>query len=785
MHGSPTIGWLGKPLALMESRRHLSGQGNFIADLRSSKMLRCAFLRSPYAHARISGLDCSRAVAQPGVAAVYTGRDLESKASPLYTMVKGQKYYGMAVDKVRYVSEPVALVVAESAQQALDAAELIEVRYEPLPVVMDPERAESSVPLHEEIGSNLLLTRTYSHGDADSTLQLSDEVVEATFHFDRYASSPIECCGVIVEYRGDGELIVRDNQQTPALFHEVISDALRVPSSALRFMEPDIGGGFGVKIMLYPYVFLLAFAALQLKKSVMWEETRVEHLTGMAHNTNRVFKTQLGLTRDGKVTALKTEMIEDCGAYVRLPDPGGVVRSLMTFTGCYDIRNVEVVAKVVTTNKCPTGPVRGYGCPQAYFMLERIMDMAARRLGLSPAEIRFKNFVRKEKQPYRTVFGSLYDGGDYESCLRKALRLVEAECAKAKDKKGLLGVGIATVVEPAVTNLARNKLLDPSQRSSGSGEAAAVWIDPGGCVMASLASVPQGQGHVTVASQLVADILGIRPDQVKIVKGDTDSVYPSVYGGTWGSRFSVMTMGALERATQSLKAKVLEVAGSLLDASPSRLRLCEGRVCDNQGDRSVSLRDVARAAYRDTLSLKKGLEPGLHAHAFYEFPTFGVPDKEGKMNMAATYGNSAHIAVVEVDPESFVVRVLKYFAVHDCGRLLNPAVVDGQIVGGVVQGIGSALYEAITYSDDGQPLVQTLADYCLPSTQEAPPVVVEHTETPSLFSELGAKGMGEGPMIPVTAAVANAVEDALYPLGVRITRSHLTPEYLWSLAKKK
>jgi 2-furoyl-CoA dehydrogenase large subunit len=784
MHGSHTAEWLGKSLPLTESRRHLSGRGTFIGDLKNSGMLRCVFLRSPYAHARINRLDCSRALAQQGVVAVFTGRDFESKASPLYTMVKGQKYYGIAVDKVRYVSEPVALVVAESVQQALDAAELVEVDYEPLQAVVDPEKAEYSAPLHEELGSNLVLSRTYSHGDVDSSLLRSDEVVQATFHFDRYASSPIECCGVTVEYFADGELVIHDNQQTPALFHEVISDALRVPSSSLRFIESDIGGGFGVKVMLYPYVFLLAFAALQLKKSLMWEETRIEHLTGMAHNTNRVFKTQLGLSRDGKITVLKTEMIEDCGAYVRLPDPGGVIRSLMTFTGCYDIRNVEVVAKVVTTNKCPTGPVRGYGCPQAYFMLERVMDMAARKLGVSPAEIRFKNFVGKEEQPYKTVFGSLYDGGDYEACLRKALDLANPESLKTKSGKGLLGVGIATVVEPAVTNLARNKLLDPSQRSSGSGEAAAVWIDPGGCVTASLASVPQGQGHATVASQLVADILGIRPDQVKIVKGDTGVVYPSVYGGTWGSRFSVMTMGALKRATLSLRAKVLEVAGSLLDASPSRLQLRDGRVYHVGSDRSVGLRDVARAAYRDTLSLKKGLEPGLHAHAFYEFPAFSVPDKEGKLNMAATYGNSAHVAVVEVDPESFAVKVLKYFAVHDCGRVLNPAVVEGQIVGGVVQGIGSSLYEAIVYSDDGQPLVQTLADYCLPSTQETPPVVVEHMETSSLFSELGAKGMGEGPMIPVAAAIANAVEDALYPLGVRITRSHLTPEYLWSLAGK-
>ncbi|MEM4304197.1 MAG: xanthine dehydrogenase family protein molybdopterin-binding subunit, partial [Candidatus Caldarchaeum sp.] len=720
-------------------------------------------------------IDYSEALKTGGVVAVIDGSYVASRYKPLNTLINGINYYGIAVDKVRYFGEPVAMVLADSVETAYDAAEKIYVDYDPLPAVVEPEKSAASTTLvHENVGTNLVLHRSFRFGDVDKAFEEAHTVVSEKFYFDRYAASPVETCGVLVNYLKDGSLTVYDNQQTPYLFRKTIARSLGIDPEKVRFIEKDAGGGFGVKIMLYPYVFLLCLASLHVQRPVKWFETRREHLTSMAQNSNRVTYAEMALDKTGRITGYRTKFYEDCGAFVRLPDPGGVIRSLMTYQGCYDIRNIEVDLNVVVTNKCPTGPVRGYGCPQAYFVLERMMDIAAKQVGLSPFEIRIRNMVDKSQQPYRTVFGSLYDGGDYKNVLERAWKLAEPEKFAGEPNVGL---GIACVVEPAVTNLARNKLLFPEIEASGSGEGAVVRLEESGNITVYIASIPQGQGHETVATQVVCETLNVKPERVRIVYGDSEMVYPSPYGGTWASRFSVMTTAAVKKACETLKRSILSVASELLEASENDLEIRDGAIYVRGSEASISLEQLAAKAYRD--SVKARSRAPLQAEHFYDFPTFNT-GVAGGINMSATYGNSAHVAIVRVDPETFKPTILRYVAVHDCGRILNKQIVDGQIFGGVVQGIGATLYERIVYDENGQILTSSFIDYLLPTSVETPEVIVDHLETPSLFSELGSKGMGEGPLIPVSASIANAVEDAL---KTRINNSHISPQQLWETMK--
>ncbi|MCS7133256.1 MAG: xanthine dehydrogenase family protein molybdopterin-binding subunit [Candidatus Caldarchaeum sp.] len=757
----------------VEDPRFLRGEAVFVEDIFFPQMLHLVFVRSPYAHAKIKSINIPTSLK---TAAVFDGRAVASKTKPLYTFVKNIPYYGIAVDKALFYGEPVAMVLAETREEAMDASEEVFVDYEPFPPVVEPEEALNSKAIHENIGTNKVVEKTFRFGDVDRCFDEADEVVSEKFFFDRYAAAPLETCGVVAVPEKDGSLTVYDNQQTPLLFRKFVADSLGLPAEKIRFVEKDVGGGFGVKIMLYPYVFLTCFAALSLKRPVKWVETRREHLAAMAQNSNRVTYAEMALTNDGIVTAYRTKFIEDLGAYARPPDPGGVIRSLMTYLGCYDIRNVETNIIVVLTNKCPTGPVRGYGCQQAYFVLERMMDIAARKIGISPVEIRLKNMVDKDMQPYRTVFGSLYDGGDYKAVLKKAWQLAEPDKFAGRPNTG---IGVACVVEPAVTNLARNKLLFPELETSGSGEGAIVRLEESGRVTVYAASIPQGHGHETVLTQVVCETLGTRPEMVRVVFGDSHLVYPSPYGGTWASRFSVMTAAAVKRASEELRRKILTVAAELLETSVDDLEIRDGEITVKGTTTTISLAKLAAKAYRDNVKTRS--HKSLYAEHFYDFPTFntGLP---GEINMSATYGNSAHVAVVEVDPETGKVKLLRYVAVHDCGKILNKPIVEGQIIGGVLQGIGATLYENIVYDSDGVLLTSSFSDYLLPTSVETPEIVVDHLETPSLFSELGSKGMGEGPAIPVAAAIANAVENAL---GKRITNSHISSHLLWTLLNKE
>lgn len=785
--------WVGSRVTASENRNILLTGGDFIADIQLPRMLHASILRSPYAHAKILNIDASRATSNPEVFAVLTGHDL-ADTKPFFSYVEsGMQYRSMAIDRVRFVGEPVAAIAATSAYAAEDALEQIEVEYEPLDVVVDTEKAllPNSVKVHENSNSNVAWHGSFKYGEVAQAFKNADLTITEKFQFHRYTSAPIETAGVIADYNAaTGSMTIYDDQQDPGLFCGTISDALGIPTNKLRFVERDIGGGFGCKIMLYPYCTLIGLLSKRTNRPVKWIETRQEHLTALMHSSERVFNVEFAANKDGTILAIRGNLIDDLGAYPRVPDPGGIIRSFMTFTGCYRIKNIDIEAQAVVTNKCPTGPNRGYGCQHAYFSLERMMDLTAKKLGIDPAEIRFRNFITKTEFPYQTAFGCLYETGDYQHTLQLALETVGYEEFRKQQKldrsRGRrIGIGIAAVVEPAVTNLARNFLLNPKVSVSGGTEAAMVRVDVRGLAIVALGSISQGGGHRTVAAQIVADELGIRPEDVNVVTGFDSFMHPwSFQSGTWASRFSAMSVGAIVMACRRLRDKILLIGAHLLGVNRDQVQLGGGCVfVKSDLGMKVTLRQVAERAYRDTLRLPRGVEPGLFEVAFYEYPQFNLPDENRRMNMSATYGNSVHIITVEVDQETGVIRILRYIAVHDCGKLLNPIIVEGQIHGGAIQGLSGALYERLFYDENGQLLTATFMDYLLPTSREAPDIEVVHTETPSPYTALGAKGMGEGPAIPGPAALANAVEDALSDLPIKITNSAITPESIWRAIK--
>lgn len=781
--------WVGSRVPASENRNLLLTGGEFVGDLQLPRMVHAAILRSPYAHAKILRIDASEAISDPEVFAVLTGPEL-ANTKPFFSYVEGEmRYRCMATDTVRFVGEPVAAVAASSPYTAEDALEKIDVEYAPIEPVVDTRQAfdTASRPIHEAAKSNVAWHGSFKYGDVERAFKDADMTVAEKFRFHRYTSAPIETAVVIADYNSaTGNMTIYDNQQDPGLFYATIADTLGIPTNKLRFVERDIGGGFGCKIMLYPYCAIIGFLSKQVGRPVKWVETRQENLTALMHSSERLFDVEFAVKRDGTVLGIKGKLIDDLGAYPRVPDPGGIIRSFMTFTGCYRIQNIDVEAYAVVTNKCPTGPNRGYGCQHAYFSLERMMDIIAKSLQLDPAEVRSRNFIPKTSFPYQTAFGCLYESGDYERALRLALETIGYDQFRQRQltersRGRRIGIGMACVVEPAVTNLARNFLLNPKVSVSGGAEAAMVRLDVRGSAVVALGSISQGGGHRTVAAQIVADELGIRPEDVNVVTGFDSFMHPwSFQSGTWASRFSTMSVGAVVTACRRLREKILTLGANLLGVTKDQVQLADGSVFVKSNPMlKVSLRQIAERAYRDTLRLPPGVEPGLIEIAFYEYPKFNLPDENRRLNMSATYGNSVHVAIVEVDPETGFIKILRYVAVHDCGKLLNPIIVEGQIQGGAIQGLSGALYEQLLYDESGQLLTSTFIDYRLPTATETPDVQVLHLESPSPYTALGAKGMGEGPAIPGPAAIVNAVEDALGGLPVNLTSSTLTPEGVW------
>jgi 2-furoyl-CoA dehydrogenase large subunit len=789
--------WIGKPVTRVEDSRLVTGRGRYIDDLAVPGCRAAAILRSPHPHARITRIDASAARALPGVDTVLTGADVRALAEPFPVVVPtAPPSYPLAIDRVRYVGEPVAIAVAADRYQAEDALDAIEVEYEPLPAVVDPvEATRPGAPaLHDSHADNVAWQRTFRYGDPDGDVARADVVVGETLRFPRYHSIPLETYGVIAQY-ADGRYTVHANFQGPFSLHPVMARALRVTETDLRIVVPgDIGGSFGSKAMMYPHVVLVALAARAAGRPVRWIEDRMEHLRASAAGADRVFRFEAALTRDGAILAVRGDLWDNVGAYLRAPEPASILRTISSYQGPYRARSVAITARSVMTNKGPVGLNRGYGGQQHCFGLERVVDLAAERLAIDPAEIRRRNFVGRDEFPYRTVTGGLYDSGDYHAALDRALRAVRyderrAEQARARSEGRLVGIGFAAAMDPSTSNMGYITLaLTPEERAherflpkSGSMETARVKMDASGAVSVTLSTAAQGQSHETVAAQIVADELALDPAEVRVVNAmDTASSAWSISSGTYSSRFAAMGASAVGLAARRLRERLVRIGAHLLEAPSDDCELASGDVrVKGAPFRKVRLKRIAGLAHWNPGALPDDIEPGLEAAATYRFPDFQPPDAQDRMNVAGTYGFMLDVAVVEVDRDTGAVRIVVYVSVHDAGRILNPLVVDGQRAGALLHGLAGAMYEELAYGADGQFQTGTLMDYLCPTAFEMPPVVMEHVESPSPFTLYGAKGCADGSVVPAPAAIANAVSDALRPLGIAINELPVTPLRLW------
>ena len=776
--------WVGRALPRLEDEALLRGEGRFVDDLDPVPNVRhAAILRSLVPHARIRGLDASAALEVPGVVGVLTGADVAAMSRPFPAGIEsGFEYLAAAHEVARYAGEPLAVVVAHDRYVAEDAAELIQVDYEPQEPVLDVEDAvESEACVHD---------RSFLYGDVDGALTRAELVVRERFRFPRWSCTPVECYGVICDWdEASGALTAWSNFQGPFTLHSVAAAALRLPGSTLRLITPrDSGGSFGIKSAVYAYVVLIGLASRRFGVPVRWTEDRLEHLAASSASTARVTELEAGFDSEGKLLGLRYDAIEDVGAYVRAPEPATLYRMHGSLAGAYDVSNVAARNRVVLTNRCPTGLNRGFGGPQLYFALERTMAIAAKRLGLDPAELARRNLIGRDEFPYRTASGGLYDSGDYRACLERALEVAgyderRAEQTAAREDGRLLGIGIACVVEPSISNMGYITLAQtPAERAealpkSGNAEGATVMVNPLGGVTVRISTTPQGQGHKTVAAQIVADTLGLEPADIDVVSElDTATDAWTVASGNYSSRFSGVGAGAVLRAAEKVERKLKALAAAQLGCEPTEVELRDAKAWN--GEDTVSLRRLAGIAHWHPDALPEGLEPGLHETAYYAAPNLAPPDDDDRVASSAAHGFLVDVAVVEVEHETGAVHVLDYVSVHDAGRLLNPLIVEGQVRGGFAHGVGAALFERIVYDEDGNLLTGTFMDYLCPTAADVPSLRMEHLETPSPFTALGAKGLGEGATMSAPVAIANAVADAL---GVDALELPLTPARVWEL----
>ena len=794
---------IGTPLPRVEDARLLSGQGRYVADLELPRMLHVAFLRSPHAHARIVAIDTSAARASPGVVACLTGAELGAHARTMRAPSRMRDYRvtdfpALAVGKVRHVGEAVAVVVASDRYAAEDAAELITVEYEPLPVAGDVETAldvSRSAPgspgrderggvwgamsgppmplIHDEAGTNVILARTFAQGDVEAARRDAAVVVRDRFRFHRHAGVAIENRACVADWQaGDGSLTVWSSTQIPGIARDMLAELLGLPVPRVRVIAADVGGGFGIKTVVYPEEIVIAALARIVGRPVRWIGDRREDLLTSTQAWDETIDAELALDADGRILGLSARVVADLGAYSVYPWTASieVIQVVSFLPGPYRVAHYRAEALGVATNKAPMGPYRGVGRPVSVFVTETLLDRAARRLGLDPAELRRRNLLAPEDLPYRSASGIVWDSGGFQESLARVCDAagygeLRAEQERVRAAGRYLGIGLASYVE--LTGVGSAIPVSPGAEIATGTEGATVRVEPGGGVVAIFGLGCQGQGHETTFAQVVAGELGVAVADVRVLYGDTATGPHST--GTYASRSAVLGGGAAILAARAVREKALRIAAHQLEASPADLEIAAGvvRVRGVPG-REIAFGAVATIAYAGAKRLPNGVEPGLEATKFYD-PYFG------------TASNATHLAVVEIDPATCVARVLRYLVVEDCGRVINPLIASGQTIGGVAQGIGAALLEEVVYDGDGQLLTASLMDYLVPTAGEIPPVEVIHLDRASPPTLGGFKGVGEGGTIGAPAAVANAIADALAPLGIDITALPVTGERLFRL----
>jgi aerobic carbon-monoxide dehydrogenase large subunit len=765
---------VGSRIKRREDPRMIMGRGTYVDDVQLPRMTYAAILRSPYAHARILSINVDKAKALPGVVAVLTGADLQGQNVPCgWTLpdMKVAPHPALAVGKVRYTGDAVAVVVAEERYLARDALDLIEVDYEPLAVVVDAEKAiQPGAPqLHDEVPNNTTFVWKVAGGDIDKAFREAEVVVKQRIVNQRLIPNAIEPRGMVAQYNpGSGDLTLWTATQIPHLVRLLLSMVTGIPEHKVRVIAPDIGGGFGSKLYLYPEEVIIATLAKTTGRPVKWIEERRENYVATTHGRDHVQYVEVAAQRDGTITGLRVKCIANMGAYLSTFAPGipTILFGLM-LTGNYRIPNISCEVTGVHTNTTLVDAYRGAGRPEATYLVERAVDLMARELGMDPAEIRRRNFVPANAFPHTTATGVTYDSGNYQPTLDRALEMAgyqqlrqEQERARAEGK--YLGIGVTTYVE--ICGMAPSQVLGAVGAGAGGWESATVRVHPTGKVTVYSGASSHGQGHETAFAQIVGDGLGVPFEDVEVVHGDTAQVQFGI--GTFGSRSAAVGGMAAVMSVNKIEEKAKKIAAFLLEAAEADL-VFEGGQFFVKGTpgRGITIQQVAYAAYVPH-KYPTGLEPGLEATSFYDPSNF-------------TWPFGTHVAVVEVDPETGVIKLRRYIAVDDCGRVINPMLVDGQIHGGLAQGIAQALYEEAVYDENGQLVSGSLMDYAVPKADDLVNFELDRTETPSPVNALGVKGVGEAGTIASSATIVNAVVDALAPLGVKHLDMPLKPERVW------
>lgn len=768
---------VGQSLPRREDARLITGRGHYTADVNRPGQLHAIMLRSPHAHARIRSIRVGNARSAPGVQAIYTGRDLAGRVGAVPTAwlppeshLAVTEHWCLAVDTVRYVGDAVAMVVADTVSAARQARNLIEVDYDVLPAVVSVTDAfrEGAPRVHESLPNNVAL-HWRSGNDVDDAFSAADVVVRRTIVQQRLIPNPMEPRAAVAEYDpASDSLTLWATSQNPHIHRLLVANLLGLSEHRVRVIARDVGGGFGSKIACYPDEVLVGFAARELRRPVKWVEERREHFLATTHGRDHVEEVELAGKRDGTLSAIRVKVLANMGAYLSTAAPGvPTILFGLIVNGAYDIPKASVEVRGMYTNTTPVDAYRGAGRPEATNLIERMVDAFAREVGLDPIEVRRKNLLPDEAFPYTNAFGITYDSGRYRDALDKALEHLHLEAfrreqAEARKAGRFLGLGVSTYVE--MCGLGPSEVAGAVGFQGGLWEHALVRVLPTGKVIVMTGISPHGQGEETTFAQVVADRLGCPIEDIEIVHGDTDQV--SMGWGTYGSRSTAVGGGALAVALDRVVEKARRIAAHSLEAAVEDLRFDGGRFSvRGVPDRAVSFAEVALKAHL-AWSLPAGVEPGLEATANYNPVNF-------------TYPFGTHVAVVEVDPETGQVALRRYIAVDDCGPRINPMIVDGQVRGGIVQGIGQALWETAVYDEAGQLVSGSLMDYALPKARFLPPIETDATVTPAPHNPLGVKGVGETGTIAATPTVVNAVLDALEPLGIRDLDMPLTPERIW------
>ena len=777
----PEDGHVGRRVLRIENRSLLRGEGSFVDDVPVRKgSLEAAFVRSPHAHAEIVAIDASEALAMPGVFAVVTGADMAAETDPMIVGFENPiDYYGLAVDKVRYVGEPVVAVAAADRYRAEDAADLIKVTYKVLPAVVDP--VEATLPeaplLHPRSESNCVSKRHFVHGEPDKAFAEADCTTDLTIRYPRNSITPMETYAVVAETNSEtGGFDVLSNFQGPFSVHTVMALALRIRTAALRHRSPkNSGGSFGSKLTIFPYIVVLCVLARKARRPVKWIEDRLEHLSASSVAPNRVTRVEAAYMKDGTVTGLRLTHWDDHGAYLRAPMPAPIYRMHGVSTNGYGIRHLEVTNHIVTTNKCPTGAVRGFGGPQLYFAVERTMQRIAVLTGQDPLDIIRRNLITADMFPYKAIAGSLLDSGDYHRTVDETV--AEGGLAALKQKRDaaraagkLYGIGYAACVEPSQSNMGYISTLKTGRERERAGPkdgavaSVTVAVDALGSVNVIGDSVPQGQGHQTALAQIVADQLGLTPDEI-VVSLDTDTAKDgwSIAAGNYSCRFAPASASAAHLAAVRVREKMARIAAANLNVPADNVEFTDGKIhAANNPDNAIPFYRVGGLAHWSPSSLPDDVEPGIREIAMWNAPELTPTTAKDEINTSLAYGFGFDFCGVEIDPDTGVVTVDKYVSAHDCGTILNPGLAEGQIRGSWASAFGATFLEEFCYEADGTFRSGTFAEYLVPTAAELPDIRLVHpTPHPSPYTRLGAKGIAEGNQYTTPVCIANAVADAL------------------------